>query len=296
MSYPIPKNLNKPILRNVFRYIHEKKGNCLVGITGRVITGKSWTAVFLGLKFDKKFDVEESLVYTVEQLIDQSLKFIKVKGKPLTFERIKDIKDIDQWLLDNIKRIKIKAGKVIIFDEAGSGAYVREFFSQDNKAISKLIQIWRFLRLLVIIVVPEDLRLAESTISKFLNIEILMKGIKKRGAECVAWEYIGWDKRKKEPFKKRLKGCRGIGYIYISPLPDDVAEKYEELSRVYKMKAMIDLGKQYKIQRMDAIGKSRTLWDDIEYVKEHKEEFINGGELKTAPKNISPKLNGRKKK
>ena len=271
------RKYNKPILRNAYRYVYARKGNCLIGITGRVITGKSHFAIHLGSDFDPKFIMEESLVYSVEELINQSLTFIKYKGKPLTFEFIREIPNTREWLQANIKDIRITPGKVLIFDEAGTGAYVREFFSKDNKTISKIIQIWRILRMLVIIVVPEDLRLAESTITRFLNIEVFMQRIddNKKEATCVAWTYQGWNKKTKEPIKRRIKGCRYGGKIHVKPLPKKLADEYEKVSHIYKIEALVQMGKQYKIDKPGEVGATRSIWDDVQYVKSHIADFKN---------------------
>ena len=164
-----------------------------MGITGPVATGKSHLAVKAATDFDPSFNLKEGLVFSVQDLLNTSLSYIRFKGKPLDADTIKKIPNIRDWLTANMEDIEIKVGKVAIFDEAGTGAYVREFFSKDNKTLSKMIQIWRILRMLIIVVVPEDLRLTDSTVNRFLNIEVKMLGVdyEKNHATCIAWIYKG---------------------------------------------------------------------------------------------------------
>ncbi len=277
-------NVQKPIIRTVNYYIYDKKLNCLVGITGRVGTGKSHMGVHVGWLFGKKFDIKKALVYTVEDLVNRSLSYIKFQGKPMGLDMLKSIGNVKEWLRENIHEIYISPGHVVIFDEAGTGAYVREFFSQDNKTISKMVQIWRILRMLVIFIVPEDLSLMDSTISKFLNIEIKMLGIneKKNHAECIAWMYMGWNKKKREPIRRRLRGCRYGGSIKVPPLPEDIALEYEAASKVFKIDALVQMGRQYVIDKPHTIAGTKTIWDDVNYVVENSKKFTSVGGKITA--------------
>lgn len=277
MTYHMSKRFDTPILRSCWYNIYAKKLNCLLGVTGRVGSGKSHLAVKVASSFDPRFDIEENLVYSVEALLKTSLSFIKYKGEPLSREMFEKIPSLVTWLKANVKYIRIKPGRALVFDEAGSAAYVREFFSQDNKSLAKVLQIWRFLRLLVIIVVPEDLKLADSTVTKFLNMEIKMLGVnhEKNEASCIAWTYTGWNKKTKEHIKKRVKGCRFGGTIFVTPLPDDTAKRYEEISRVHKIHALLEMQMAYVLDKKQDIGKTRSLWDDVQYVKGHLGEFKN---------------------
>lgn len=268
----------QPILGPAYRMIYTKKGNCLIGITGSVNTGKSHTGVWLAWRFSKDFNIEVSLVYSVEDLIHRSLAFIKYKGKPLDLEMFDDIDDVSQWLKDNMEHIYINPGNAVIMDETGAlGAYVREFFSMDNKSLAKIIQIWRILRMLVIFIVPEDISLAESTISKFLNLEIQMLGIdaQKNMASCVAYEYFGWNKKTKERMKRRVDGCKHGGRIWVPPLPQEIEEHYESTSKSHKIAALVNMGKEFKMNKPIQVGATKSIWDDVKYVKEHIDEFKN---------------------
>jgi len=247
----IPANLNKPILRQIWGRIYRDQSNCFIGITGRVNTGKSETGGRIAYEFEgKKFIMEKHIVYTVNDLINVALSVVHVKGKPLDMEKIEQMSmdDVEKWMMDNIDTITIKPGLVIVFDEAGTEVYIREFLSKDNKTISKLVQIWRFLRLIVIIIVPENINILESTISRFMDFEILMLGVNKRRgtAKAICYEYIGWNKRKREPYKRRINGCRNIGYLEISHWGKKLSKKYRKVSEIKKVRAIMRFKKGKK--------------------------------------------------
>lgn len=266
-----------PVIRDIYRMVYTKKGNCIIGITGSVNTGKSHTAIRIGWMFSKRFNIETSLVYSVENLIDRSLHFIRYKNRSLDFNFVKNIPDIRDWLKENMKDIRVSPGNVIIMDETGAlGAYVREFYSMDNKNLAKVIQIWRILRIVCIFVVPEDIRLAESTISRFMNMEIKMIGIRDDGlgANAVANLITGWNKRKKEPYKRRMRGCRNGGFIIVPPLPAEIAEKYETFSRSEKIAALVKMGKEF-VAKKEEMKPKRSIKEHVKYVKEHIEDFKN---------------------
>ena len=276
-STTIPVYMQKPIVRSVWNYIYGQGGNCFLGITGMPMKGKSHTAVKLAIQWkDGDIDLDDILVYKVEELLERTFSLIKVKGKPLSLEDFAKIDNMEEYLRENEKHIRIKPGNVIVFDEAGTGVYVREFFSQDNKTMSKILQVWRFLRMLVIIVVPGDFNIADSTISRFMNLEVIMKSIRRgKYAKAVAYEYIDWDSRKKKAIKRRLKGCRNGGFIKVEPLSGHWAEDYEKVSKIHKLMVLGNLGKEYVVQKQINIGKSKSILDDVNEVFKHPEIYKN---------------------
>lgn len=234
-----------------------------------------------------KYDIKNYLCFDVKSVIAKTFHYAKIHGKPITMEMINEIDDVDRWLEEKRNSIVYKPGRCIMFDEAGVGAYVREFWSKDNKILAKLLQLWRFLRVIVVIVVPVDMSLAESTINRFLNIEIMMVSVNrsKGFAKCVAYEHIGWIKKKKESIRRRVTGCKHGGFIRIKALTREQAEEYIDAMFLSKFGAMLRLAKEYKIFDEMKIGKTKSIWDDVKYVKEHFDEFKSeakqGGILNT---------------
>ena len=275
-----PHNRNMPILREINRYVIDDRSNILIAITGRVGRGKSHTAVLLSYLWSKKNNPEKTVVFTVDELMQKTLEYIKIDGKSLANTNFDEIEDIRKWLKENSDRIEIRPGRCLIFDEAGTGAFVREFFSQDNKNISKVVQLWRFLRMVIFIVIPENLGIAERNLRQFTDVEIRMIRVdrRKKEATAIAWEY--YDKSDPDnPKKQRIPGCRYGGKLHIKPLPEAVADEYERISQIHKLAALIELrrgkDKPKKDDGIDEIVKEIQLGEQT-FKRESKK---GGGEI-----------------
>jgi hypothetical protein len=131
--------------------------------------------------------------------------------------------------------------------------------------------------MVVIFVVPEDMKFAESTLTRFLNLEILLKGVDKTGefANAVVYEYIGWDWRKNKPIRRRVKGCRCGGFVHILKLDDKIINEYNSIAGRYKMEAIVDFAKEFKMTEKFKGDKKRNINEDVKYVREHSKEFQN---------------------
>jgi len=243
----IPKRWNRPILRNIYYRIYIKRTNCMIGATGPVGSGKSLLSIVIGIEFCPSFDIEKDVVYSIKDLIDRTFASVKYQNEPLSTEFFKDIDDPEMWLKKNVDNITFNIGKVIIVDEAGEAAGVRDFFSVSNKILLKTIQMWRFLRLVTIFVVPVDMRLADTTLSKFLDMEIVMHRVDRKNKEsvCRTYLYRGWNKRKNQPYRQLTIGCREGGAHHIPFLPVDVVKQYETIAQTKKLLAMINHAKTF---------------------------------------------------
>lgn len=225
------------IVNHARKKVYDKSGNMIIGITGKANRGKSHTGCQIAINFHYGIRLSECLVYDISALVEKTLAYLHLT--PHQFEDMGE-DGLHEWLEQNVDSIKISPGNVIIFDEAGMGAFVRDFFSADNKSLSKILQIWRFLRMLVIFIVPESLGLAEKNIKMFLDLEIEMGEISdaNNDAVCVAWEYLGRN-RFGDPIKKRIPGCQDGGFIHVHPLPVDVVAEYERIAKVHKIGGLI---------------------------------------------------------
>lgn len=271
-----PKRWTVPIIRDIWRYVYKRHGNCVIGITGDPNTGKSWTGDKIAYTMlPPSFTIKDYLCFSIEDVFRKTFAYVRFNGKPMTLEMIYKIENIEEWLTENQENIEHKRGRVIMLDEAGVAAYVREFFSKDNKNLSKLLQLWRFLEMIVIIVVPGSMSLTDSTVSMFLNIEIKMLGINQTDgyAWCVAYERIGWNAKKKEPVRRRLRGCRYSGSIKIKAHDEKRAADYDKAMFFSKFGNLMTMAKDYRVERAVNIGQTRSIKDDVKYVKEHLDEF-----------------------
>ena len=288
------EDYNIPIVRNIYEYVYVKKVNCLIGVTGSSGSGKSVGAVCIGKRFSgKDFDLHKQVVYTVDELLSVTLESVSVAGEKLTIDKLRSLENVQKWLADNAKSIVIEPGKVVVFDEAGTGAYIREFFSIDNMTLSKIIQIWRFLRTVVFFVVPVDLRLMESTVIKFLNMEIKFLGYPEydKVGKCVAYEYTGWNKQKREPYRQRVKGCMHGGYIRIHADKRTMAA-YRKLSERHKVNMLAGIDKEHREKGKPKYTKKEAI---ISMLERGDKPIVIAKTLKVAlsyVRNLKTELNG----
>jgi len=274
----IPKKWRYPILRVIWKYVYERKGNIVIGITGQPNTGKSWTGNKICYEsMGPKSTVDDFLCFDVENVIQKTFAYVKYKNKPITMNMINEIENIPKWLKENMQFITFRPGRAILFDEAGVGAYVREFWSKVNKVLSKLLQIWRFLEMIIVVVVPGDMSLAEKTISRFLSMEIIMVGVNLADghAKCIGYEHIGWNKKKKEPIRRRIKGCKHRGFIRVKAMGKERADEYKAAMFMSKLGAMMGLAQEFKITKEINIGRTKNVWDDVKYLQENPKQFKN---------------------
>jgi len=158
--------------------------------------------------------------------------------------------------------------------------------------MSKLVQVWRFMRMLVIFVIPERVEFLEKTLREFFDAKIVMTGKSADNDYAMAAMYERKGRNyKDEPIFARVKGCRYGGFIKVAPFskkyPQE-AEEYERRSRIYKtsiiMQARRDVmeasgqwtKKPEKRQRdiEEFVQKALSLGDDIKAVsKKGKQRY-----------------------
>lgn len=262
MEKPGRYDPTQPVFREAHSYIYQKKTNFMMVCTGPVGTGKSVTGVTVGYRFSPRFDMRLDIVYSVPQLLERSLESIRYKGRRLDIAKLMSIPELDKWIAENRDDLTVIPGRALVFDETGSGAFVREFMKLDNRTMAKMVQIWRWLRILIVLVVPVDINLMDSAIIKFLNMELRHIGYpeEKGHAEFVAMLYGKWNRKKREPYKRRIRGCRGQGTIRLESPCDEFLDMYNGISGGSKVGMLMELlkkhhkeEKQEKFTKKDAI-------------------------------------------
>ena len=228
-----------PIQRIIYKYIIRQKGGCVVGITGRANTGKSHTTRGIIYKWNPRLKLEEFMCYEVDDIFNKTFSNIRINGKSLSKEDIKNIiknEDIREWCKNNIKSVDTSIGSVIMVDEAGVAIYNRDFFSAENKAMSKLVQIWRFMRMLVIFVVPERFEFVEKTMREFMDMKITMQGIDRvnNWAEAKVVERTSRDWKTGEPIFTPINGNKYGGIVRILPISSGLSDEYDNASSKWK--------------------------------------------------------------
>jgi len=109
-------------------------------VTGEEGVGKSLLAIFLAHKMDPNFDINNICFRTTE--------YIKFQLNSKFFYSIK--KDMPQWYTG-----QVKPGSAIVFDEAGTQAYARNFYSPENIELNKVFIGGRALNLIHFLLVPK---------------------------------------------------------------------------------------------------------------------------------------------
>jgi hypothetical protein len=121
------------IRRNLMR------GENFVGIvTGRVRSGKSFTALRLCMEIDKNF--------TIDNVVFSTREFMEL-----------------------LHSGKLKKGSMILWDEAGVGIATREWYSILNKSLNYVLQTWGHQSIGLILTVP-DFSFVDSQTRKLVNM------------------------------------------------------------------------------------------------------------------------------
>ena len=234
---------NKPIQKVIYKHIIRKQSGMIIGVTGRPNAGKSWLGNKMIKDWNPKLHLQDYLTYEVDNIFEKTFSNLKINGKVMSKEEFNNIADIKAWCRDNINTVSIKQGKALLVDEAGTSIYNRDFFSPENKAMSKLVQVWRFMRMLVIFVIPERVEFLEKTLREFFDAKIVMTGKNEEEgyASAIMYERKGRN-FKDEPIFARVNGCKHGGFIKVRPFsnnyPED-AKEYERLSKIYKTQVIM---------------------------------------------------------
>ena len=275
---------SKPIQKIVYKHIIRQKSGLIIGITGRPNFGKSWTGNKVIKDWNWKLYIDEYLTYEVDDIFEKTFSNIKINGKPLSKEEFDKIPTdhIKQWCKDNIDTVTVKNGKALLVDEAGASIYNRDFFSAENKAMAKLVQVWRFMRMLVIFVIPEKVEFLEKTLREFFDVKIVMvdKNEAEEYAAAIVYERKGRN-YKDEPIFARIPGCRYGGFIKIRPFskrwPKE-AEEYEKRSRIFKTSIIMQAWREVMESDGKTFVKGRKkengIDDVIEEAKKVKKELM----------------------
>lgn len=275
------KYLALPIIREAHNAIYDNKSNFLMAITGRVGVGKSHTAHFISMlwhiiHFKKApFAIENIFVYSINEFLRKSLYTLTVKDKPITMDYINDIENMDVWLEHNREHISPTPGRVIIFDETGVGANVRDWYTKESKSLGKLLQLFRFLRLFCIFIIPEKISLADSNIGRFLNAEFRITKKLKDHVRGVCYEYIGWNEKKNLPIRKRIVGNTNKGYLLFKKLPEKETSEYDITSKGKKTVSLFGFAKDLDDKKSDIANKKSAISKDVQMVLANKEKFSN---------------------
>lgn len=150
-------------MSQIVKYIKKniaKNRNFSIAAVGRVGTGKTYSAMKLATTLMPGFTVD-NVVFDIPTL------------------------------LDKVHNEKVKAGEVLIFDEAGISASNREsYMNKFNKAMSFLLQTWRHRQIILIITVPDIAFIDAGTRKMFDAIMECKEVVKSRRVVKVNWKFL----------------------------------------------------------------------------------------------------------
>jgi hypothetical protein len=122
----MPKRLEFPGLRDVWLRVNHRKQNALILVWGETGTGKSYLSMLFGVLLDPSFHIKYK-----ERMIVHPLKF-----------------------LVGMKQGAYPKCNVVVIEEIGTSLYSRDWYTEVNKQIIKVLQTFRNKRLIVIFNVP----------------------------------------------------------------------------------------------------------------------------------------------
>jgi hypothetical protein len=147
------------VIKHIQAEIGKNRNYCVAAV-GRVGTGKTYSAIRLATQLQPGFTIDNILF------------------------------DIPT-LLDKVYKEEVKAGEVLIFDEAGISASNREsYMNKFNKAMSFLLQTWRHRQIILIITTPNIAYIDAGTRKMFDAIMECKKVVKSRKVVQVSWKFL----------------------------------------------------------------------------------------------------------
>jgi len=147
------------IVKHIKKNITKNRNYTIAGV-GRVGTGKSYSGLKLASVIQPGFTVD-NVVFDIPKL------------------------------LEKVHNEEVKAGEVLIFDEAGISASNREsYMSELNKAMSFLMQTWRHRQIVLIITVPDIAFIDAGTRKMFDAIMECKEVIPSRKVVRVNWKFL----------------------------------------------------------------------------------------------------------
>ena len=244
--------LDDPFIREVCEEIYYEKGVVLIIIVGRRGRGKSRVAIKIASGLNPAFLSEDA-----DTIIRKRV--------------IRSVRQLAELMNDT----SIKRGDVIVFDEAGVGAGSREWYTKLNRNISKLIQIFRYTGVVLILTVPK-MDLVDTHIRSDVNYSIEAVGINRTSCENIVhikkWKISNRedDKNSKiyRKFLRNNKTGQPIKWMYFKNIPARLANAYENYSREFKDDIRREILDDIKDDQKKALEKKTTDMDIINKIIE----------------------------
>lgn len=141
-----------PLYREIWDLNNRQKRDVLIFITGPRGTGKSQLGNKIGFDLDENYR----------------------NGDPMTMVKERVIREPDQFT--EIFNKDLPEGSFIMFDEIGVGASAREWWSFVNIALSKLVQVVRYKKYIIVFTAP-SFRFVDAHLRQMFNYMIITKRV-----------------------------------------------------------------------------------------------------------------------
>ena len=244
-DFPFPPE--NQFLKYIWNRVHRYHKSWMQVIVGDVGEGKSYAALCMAERLDKRFNID------------------KVCFTPKEF-----MKAVDS--------IKYK-GEAIVFDEAGLLMSSRKWFTMTNIMCNEILQTFRYKNPIVIFVLP-DFSYLDSQARKIVQC---LGVVKRRGNDPsrMRLHMLKHDRREGKsffphPIVRRKKLAVKIKSLIFSKFPSEkLLEEYEEKAGKYKGRLQQKNWQLLEAMEQESVAETRTIQDDIKYVQDNPEKFTN---------------------
>jgi len=253
-----------PLYNDIYKRIYEKNSNMNILITGISGTGKSYVACKLADMFDNHFDIEQQVFTSGEKYIEYISELLKVfQDKDGNFSRKKFMKYRQYF-----------RGRVLWLDEGVLVGNTRDFWTQSQRNMQELWNIFRFLGMITIVCVPSMNQFFKDGLEMMhMNIHVLGNDKRKLTNQCKVFSDFKYNKKGKMMrryfWAKDKQGlAKKITRMNIKRTRNTtLLEEYELLSAELKFNAMSKMIKttnrtdsdpeQAIVKNMQTMGKSQ---------------------------------------
>lgn len=252
-----------PLYSKIYNRTYKKRQNTLILIQGEPGTGKSICGAKVGYDNDPKFNS------ITEEEIDNFLRE-RVLRTPKQF-------------IDLINSDKLKKGSWIMFDEAGAGISNRDWWSFQNKAVSRILQTFRNRRLIAVFTTPKA-SLLDKAARELFNFEIRTESIdfsrkltKTKILELTFHYHYQVMSRKFISYRNKKDNKIYEYPSYSFPIPPKfIVKGYEKYAEEFKKDIVAELAREADLINRKEISSSPNIEENImKDIEENLDDYIS---------------------
>lgn len=247
------KKTRNPWLKRIWRRVYRRNQNWLCIGHGGTGTGKSYTALELCDLLDPNF--------TVDNVVFDALELIEL-----------------------VQSGKIRPGSAVLFEELGVAANARDWYTNENKALSNVTQVFRTYNLIVIYTVPR-LGLVDKQIAPLAHAHFKAMGVdfKKKQNVIKVYDPVEYDEKKNKwhtlhpAFKMGLKTVK-MKFVRLKKVRSQLSRAYEKKREQYlagltnRAYQEIEQSRQLKSKRL--MFTDEQLKEAVDGVVRNREKYV----------------------